>query len=70
MLRNIHLRAVHDIRLLASHMTTQLRSSAGDSKNVVRKIIREAEPERQRIAAYIRDAETALKASSDTKTPS
>jgi hypothetical protein len=61
MLRNTHLRAFHDLRMLMSHMTSQLRSSAGQRENSIRKIIRESEAERERIAAYIRDAETALK---------
>ena len=60
-LRNIHLRAYHDIRFLTSHMMTQLRSSEDRPENAVRKIIRDSEPERKRIAAYIRDAESALK---------
>jgi hypothetical protein len=67
MLRNTHLRAVHDLRILTSRMTSQFRSSVGPTSslghldNTVRKIIRESEPERERIAAYIRDAETSLK---------
>lgn len=61
MLRNTHLRAFHDLRILISRMTSQLRSSSGQPENTVRKIIRESEPERVRIATYIRDAETALK---------
>jgi len=63
MLRNTHLRAFHDIRFLTSHMMTQFRSSEDPPESAVRKIIRESEPERKRIAAYIRDAETALKPS-------
>ena len=59
-LRNVHLRAVHDIRNLISSMTTEFRSSAGESDEVAYGIIRESENERQRIAAYIRDAETSL----------
>lgn len=59
-LRNIHIRAFHDIRFLEGHMTSQLRSSE-DPENAIRKIIRDSEPERQRIARYIRDAESALK---------
>jgi len=61
MLRNTHLRAFHDLRILTSRMTAQLRSSEGRTDRTVKRIIREAEPERERIAAYIRDAETALK---------
>jgi len=62
MLRNTHLRAYHDIRILATRMVSEWR---GRRQNVIeiaiaRKIIRDAESERQRIAVYIRDAETAL----------
>jgi len=42
---------------------TQLRSPEERPENAVRKIIRDSEPERKRIAAYIRDAESALKSS-------
>jgi hypothetical protein len=63
MLRNIHLRAYHDLRILSSKMVSQWRSRDTDSddRGVARSIIRNAEKERQRIASYIRDAETALK---------
>lgn len=60
-LRNAHLRAVHDIRTLASDLTSQFRSSVDQSDDAVRKIIRESQGERLRIAGYIRDAETNLK---------
>jgi len=60
-LRNIHLRAVHDIRNLSAHMLAQFDSAAGNQAAVVRKIVRESERERRRIAAYVRDADTALK---------
>ena len=62
MLRNTHLRAYHDLRILTTRMITEWRSRNGTARaeNVARKIIRDAEEERQRIAAYIRDAETAL----------
>jgi hypothetical protein len=63
MLRNTHLRAYHDIRILLTNMVTEWRSrniNAHDG-NSARRIIREAEAERQRIAAYVRDAETALR---------
>jgi hypothetical protein len=63
MLRNAHLRAFHDIRILSSNMVVQWRSR--DSKleeiDVARQIIRGAEKERQRIAGYVRDAETSLR---------
>jgi hypothetical protein len=64
MLRNIHLRAVHDIRNLSAKMVSEWRSrnkSVGDDATVAAKIIQYAEPERIRIALYIRNAETALK---------
>jgi hypothetical protein len=62
MLRNTHLRAFHDIRILITGMTSNLRSCKRNPNNI-RKIIREAEPERKRIATYVRDAEIALKPS-------
>lgn len=65
-LRNIHLRALSDIRALASDLTSKFRSSEGQPDDVVRQIIRESQSERQRIANYIRDAEAALGAV-DTK---
>jgi len=62
MLRNTHLRAYHDIRILIAGMVADWRSRNASAKddNTARRIIREAESERQRIAASIRDAETAL----------
>lgn len=68
MLRNIHLRAFHDIRILSSRMMSEWRSrrpNANDDETA-RSIIRRGEKERQRIATYIRDAETALKAEQET----
>src|SRR5262249_39974357 len=62
MLRNIHLRVVHDIRNLSAKMVSGWRSrnkSVGDDATVAAKIIQDAEPERIRIALYIRNAETA-----------
>ena len=63
MLRNTHLRAYHDIRILSSQMSSKWRSRSPASKdeNVARAIIRDGEAERARIAAYVRDAETALR---------
>ena len=63
MLRNTHLCAYHDIRNLTLHMMSEWRSRATNTNhdNVARKIISEVEPERQRIAEYVRNAETALK---------
>jgi len=61
MLRNTHLRAYHDLRILTSHMVSQWRFHKDHNDlDAAKRIIREAEPERNRIACYIRDAETAL----------
>lgn len=62
MLRNTHLRAFHDLRMLSTNMMSQWRSRSSTAKpdNIARRIIRDAEEERQRIATYIRDAEAAL----------
>jgi hypothetical protein len=62
MLRNMHLRAFHDLRLLSSRMMSEWRSRNRNAKaiTVAGKIIRDAEDERQKIANYIREAETAL----------
>lgn len=61
MLRNTHLRAYHDIRNLTAEMAGKWRSrEGGNDVDVARRIIREAESERHRIAGYIRDAEIAL----------
>lgn len=67
MLRNTHLRAYHDLRILFSRMMSEWRSRKSKARdgNAARKIIRDSEEERRRIAAYIRDAETALKYKSD-----
>lgn len=63
MLRNTHLRAVHDLRILTSRILADWRSRHGNTKdeNAAKKIIRDSVPEKERIANYIRDAETALK---------
>jgi hypothetical protein len=63
MLRNSHFRAYHDIRILSTNMVAQWRSRDSEvtADSVGRVIIRNGEKERQRIAVYIRDAETALK---------
>jgi hypothetical protein len=62
MLRNLHLRAYHDLRALVAGMMAQWRSRNRRAKeeNVAANIISGAEEERKRIAAYIREAETAL----------
>jgi hypothetical protein len=61
-LRNMHLRAYHDIRLLTTHIVAGWRSRGARSKpeSVARRLIQSTENERQRIATYIRNAETAL----------
>jgi hypothetical protein len=63
MLRNIHLRAFHDIRVLIMNMANEWRSRSAGAKpdNVAKKIISNSGPERERIAKYVRDAETALR---------
>jgi len=62
MLRNVHLRALHDIRILTTSMVSKWRSRKSDGNDVdaARQIISEGEDERKRIAVYVRDAETAL----------
>jgi hypothetical protein len=62
MLRNTHLRAYHDIRILSNSIMSAWRSRSAFAKedNVARRLIRDNEAERQRIARAIRDAETAL----------
>jgi len=62
MLRNTHLRALHDIRNLTNAMMTQWRSRpVGQNSTVAaRKIVADSEEERNRIATYVRDAESAL----------
>lgn len=63
-LRNTHMRAYHDIRMLTTRMTSDWRSRAVSSKDheMARRIIRDAEAERSRIARYVCDAEAALTA--------
>jgi hypothetical protein len=62
MLRNTHMRAYHDIRILHNKMVAEWRSRSVTAKddNIARRIIRDSEAEYERISAYIRDAETAL----------
>jgi len=69
MLRNAHLRAHHDIRILISNMMSEWRSrnTNANIRNVASKIIRDAEKERQRIASFVRDAETALNFKEDKR---
>jgi hypothetical protein len=69
MLRNTHLRAYHDLRILATKMVGEWRTRTlnANDDNTARRIIRNAEEERQRIALYIRDAETALNPSSTAR---
>jgi hypothetical protein len=63
LLRNTHLRAYRDLRTLAARMVTlwHTQNRNGRDETVAGQIIREAEAEQQRIAAYVRDADTALK---------
>jgi hypothetical protein len=69
MLRNTHLRAFHDLRILATKMVAEWRGRASNAHadNMARRIIRNAEAERERIAHYIRDAETALNPNAITR---
>jgi hypothetical protein len=62
MLRKTHLEAFHDIRILTNKMMTQWRtkSKEADADKMARRIVRAAEAPRDRIAAYVRNAETAL----------
>ena len=63
MLRNTHLRAYHDLRILTTNMAVKWKTRSGnDDADAAKRIIRDAEPERLRIAKYIRDAEIALSA--------
>jgi hypothetical protein len=68
MLRNTHLRAFHDIRFLTTRMVAEWRSRKprADGTSLARRIIRDGESERQRIANYIREAETALNFRNET----
>lgn len=71
MLRNTHLRAYHDIRILMMKLTDQwqIRDPKVDSQETLRTILATSLAERERIARYIRDAETALKSeASPTRT--
>ncbi len=69
MLRNVHLRAVYDIRDLVARMQGQLASTEGDRIQAIRKIIGASETERQRILSYIRDAETSVKPNHESGRP-
>ena len=62
MLRNVHERAFHDVRIQISSMVSQWRSrnQSMNRQELASKIIKEAEKERVRIAQYVRDAESAL----------
>ena len=67
MLRNVHLRAYHDIKNLIARVINQYRSDTTRAKpeTITRRIIKDAEEERERIANYVRDAETALRYKTD-----
>jgi hypothetical protein len=62
MLRNVHLRAYHDITNLITKMVFEwrYRTEIANDNDIARQIIRDNEEERRKIAIYIRDAETAL----------
>jgi hypothetical protein len=55
--------------MLSNRMMAQWRSRSAsvDGNTVARRIIRDAQPERERIAVYIRDAESALKSEVNPK---
>jgi hypothetical protein len=61
-MRNTHMRAYHEIRRLESKLVDQwrLRSRDVSAQDTVNKIIRAAIPERERIAKYVEQVETAL----------
>jgi hypothetical protein len=63
LLRNTHLRAVHDLRNLVADMVNQweTRSDGVSDREHSKRILSIAHVERQRIAQYIRDAEVSLK---------
>lgn len=67
MLRDAHIQAYYDIKILLNRMVSEWRSrrAGSDEVNAARRIIREAEGECQRIQAYIRDAEAALRYKDD-----
>lgn len=66
-LKNIHTRAYHDIRNLQSNIINKWRSRAFNSNSKKSKaqdsskIIAESQNERERIAAYLRNAESAMR---------
>lgn len=62
MLRNTHIRAFHDIRTLSSSIVSnwRTRNDKAQSSNAAKRIIKESEEERLRIANYIKESETAL----------
>jgi len=62
-LKNVYLRAFNDIRRLQQHMKQQwrlsrLRDKSGDPNILAATILEQAENERRRISAYIREATT------------
>ena len=63
MLRNIHMRAVHDISNLIRRMTSQWRARSPEANvdRIARRIVKASQDPCDVIAKYIRDAETALK---------
>jgi hypothetical protein len=53
--------------MLISKMTFEFRSSAEPPDELVRRLIRDSQAERQRIAACIRDAETTLRTTNESQ---
>jgi hypothetical protein len=62
MLRNIHLRAYHDIRILTHKMRLQWRARGAEANaKIASRILLASEAPYEHIAGYVRDAETALR---------
>lgn len=63
MLRNIHLKAYHDISILTRDIYNKwrTRSSKMSDENTYTKLIKEAQSEEKRISKYLSEAETSLK---------
>jgi hypothetical protein len=63
MLRNVHLRALHDLRNLQNEIVATWRIGsleATDTESLTAKIIKGVQKKTRRIAAYIKDSETML----------
>jgi hypothetical protein len=66
-LRNVHLQAHHDLRALQQRMAAEWRIASlennhhsSDQDSLAAQILKNAQQEKDRIGAYIRDAETSL----------